>query len=165
MSPAPKPARRWLQFGMGAILLAVAIAGVLAWAARPRSFPDRTKPIKDVDVELDGGDFGGSPFRFRLTDPTLIESLIVKPLRDSERDPPPVPAYVVLGTIHVHYHDGTTGGAILFLPWGCWQGQDGIYRKSDLSLLRDESKRLIQTSRPTAPVLNEPAFWSPKPYD
>jgi hypothetical protein len=164
MPPAPKHTRRWFQFGAGAILLAVAIAGLLAWIARPRHFPDPRKGIKDVEVEIYVGDSGDSPFRFRLVDPTFIRSAVVRPMDDSERDPTPK-RYIVLGSIYVHYDDATTDSAVLFLPWGCWKHEEGNYRKSDLSQLRDESRRLLQASRPTAPMLGQPWFWSPKPYD
>jgi hypothetical protein len=96
----------------------VAISGLWMGAAQPRSFPDRTKPIKGVDVEFDGGDFGGNLFRFRLIDPTLIESLIARLRQECERDTPPVPAYVVFGTIRVNYDDGTTEGAYLIFCRG-----------------------------------------------
>ena len=112
------------------------------------------KAINNVEVVIDYG----QPFRFRFADPILIESAIVKPMLASEVDPPPVPAYAVLGSMHVHYNDGTTGRAVLYLPWGCWQHEPNHYRKSDLSLLRDECRRLIQASDPTAAILNDASF-------
>ena len=66
---------------------------------------------------------------------------------------------MVLGGIYVHYDDGTTERATLFLPWGTWIYEERNYRKSDLSLLMNEVKRVLESTRPTAPVLKDTRYW------
>ena len=131
-------------------------AAFFAWENGPHSFPDLEKQIKEVELAM--GD-GSAPVRSRVTDPALIQSLVATPLHRSRRDRHPN-EYVSLGTLYVYYDDGSVTDVWVFFPWGHYK-YDDEYRTADLSLFRDECRRLLlQSSDPAATrLLADSRFW------
>ena len=154
------------QFSLRTLLAVVALSAVLLallLALRePRdlsapSIPDPSKQIKDVEIALMG--LPQKPRVFlHITDPTLIQSLIVEPL--SQAHSTHRSSEVFLAKMTLLYTDGNTDVADLFLPWGRLASK-GRPWKTDLSGLQSECRKMLITS--TSPeaqaILNDPLVW------
>lgn len=129
---------RWLFVGIAIVAVPLAI---YQWTREPL-FPDPSRGIVAVEIELFSSSDPDKRRRITIHDSALIRTLVVEPLHDFVPEPDPAD-WVVLGRLVVEYDDGTRDGAILFLPWGHWKFEDR-YRIADLTGLRAEVRRQIE---------------------
>ncbi len=156
--------RRWLGDSSAAI---VALPDSMNLESVTRLFPEAriepyparplltTQEIKTVEIEFQLDD---QDFKLKVTDPKLIESTIVQPLHSSEGVVPRT--LIALGTLTLHYDDGTSEEFGIFRPWGFWS-QKGTQFLGNLSELRNTCREAVRVSgsRNAATLIKDPMYW------
>ncbi|MDZ7617070.1 MAG: hypothetical protein U1E05_08700 [Patescibacteria group bacterium] len=69
-----------------------------------------------------------------MDEEVLINSLVMKPMRDANRDPNPA-EHAVFGSLRICWPDGRRETLALFAPWGYYSYR-GEYYVADFSALR-----------------------------
>lgn len=118
-----KTPRRSFQFSLRTMLIGLAIlaalAAVLSSYLKPDfsapSIPDPDRTIKEIEITITIH-LHEQPVRLHIIDPNLIQSLVVKPMRNAR--PVPLAEDIALGRLMIHYEDGSEAASTMFFPWG-----------------------------------------------